>query len=373
MRRSRWLASLLCAYLCMGSQASAQPGPSEPRRLRVVIEAHDELDHALIERVRGQLSDLPVELVVATEGAEGTDLSARARHAQGLAATHRADVALWFAVDEAGGQLLVFLAGADDDPVLVRRLPGVVAPAPSSALLESTALVVRSSLRTLAAGEPLGVELADGRGTTTIELRSGPSTAEAVQPPAVTPERRNASSTRERASPGHEVLLFAGWQAVAAGAPLQHGVLARAVLGYSMLEAAVAVSASLPVTHGDELSYLRLARHSASAGLALRGAFHDLRWSAGARAGVVLLQRATEARTEELGARPSRTSPAFSVGPALAMSWMPGVLGLGLELGLDVLPDPPRLVYAQGDDRMLAFRPWVLEPRAVLGVEARIP
>ncbi|MFP2905177.1 hypothetical protein ACLESD_08990 [Pyxidicoccus sp. 3LFB2] len=142
------LVSVLCVLL--GGTAMA----SEP--WRAVARVASEEDSALLERVRGQSSDLPVVFVAVPGAALEGAPRARWRAAKQLAARHRARAVLWFL--RQGAEVRVHLAEPASRHLFVRsaRLEGQPGSLEWSAGAEALALAVRSALRAVDAGTPLG-------------------------------------------------------------------------------------------------------------------------------------------------------------------------------------------------------------------------
>jgi hypothetical protein len=136
--------------------------------LRVLIRVAAPGDRALVARVRGQLSDVNVELVpMDTPPLEAT-FAEQVQVAHALAEERGADVVLWFASTPAAAPahasgLLVHVATPGNERILTRRLLDAAAASggkPPSSLLETAALAVRSAVSALVAGGGIGVTTA---------------------------------------------------------------------------------------------------------------------------------------------------------------------------------------------------------------------
>ena len=155
------LATALALAAAFSTPAAAQDVP-----LRVAVRVASPIDTALLERTTGQTSDLDVELLPQPTGPLEPSLAEQLVTARSLADTAGADVVVWFgaAPQDAGpGAVLVHVADTRSGRVLARVVAGNAdagtdAVAPDSATTEQAALVVRSTLRALAAGGTIGVE-----------------------------------------------------------------------------------------------------------------------------------------------------------------------------------------------------------------------
>ena len=121
---------------------------------RAVARVESSEDRALLERVRGQSSDLPVVL----EEEAGPSLAASPegawREAERVALRREARAVLWFVRE--GAELRVFVAAPQTGHLFVRtaRVEGTPETLTWSVGAEALALAVRSALRAVEAGEP---------------------------------------------------------------------------------------------------------------------------------------------------------------------------------------------------------------------------
>lgn len=398
------LLVLVALWSARGDAQDARPAPT-----RVVLVVRSELDRALVERVRGQASDLAVELIAAVRTDGGSDaLSARARESEDAAQEQGAKHALWLVQSPGQGtELSVYVSEVGQVPVLVRKLR--VEAALGSGSLETAALVVRSALRAIADGEaararaeastvspgssrgdaghagvvPARVQArAESAGPVqaseaaqrvaeseppTFVTDAGPRRVESSEPEAATESESTSEPTPSDSAAA--VRLFAGWQAAADGAiaGAQHGVAARVALDFGRLELAAALAVSVPRSRSDALSEISLARHSALGQAGTSVQLSHSRLAFGASVGVVAFQRWTAARSERLRASGVGFSTALAIGPYCEWAWQPGAFGAALQLGFEVVPNPPHFVYA-GDAAPPIERPWLVQPRAALGL-----
>src|SRR4051812_32697729 len=123
------------------------------------------MSRALAERIRGQTSDLMLELVTVDSGLLEPSLSAQLGSATVVAKRYGADAVVWF--DDLGtspnrpGHLVVVLQ-PKAQRLLLRELsesaPSSKRAPPDSAELEAAALIVRAALQAMMSGAVIGVE-----------------------------------------------------------------------------------------------------------------------------------------------------------------------------------------------------------------------
>lgn len=152
--RALWLCLLGCSLswlIVLGVRAESRGRRALPL---IVVRSTWSEDAALIERVRGQTSDLEVRLVTRESSVIEASLAEQLQAARTLAAETSARVVVWFA--RAAERLDVIVADVQADRVLVRSLSLAEGPGASSARDEAAALVVRSALRASLHGDALG-------------------------------------------------------------------------------------------------------------------------------------------------------------------------------------------------------------------------
>jgi hypothetical protein len=338
--------------------ALALAGSGEARAtndLRVVLRLASEADHRVLERVRGQASDLPVALMpIETTPLEAT-LGEQVAVADRLAAGHQADIVIWFAHDPMA-RIVVHVSQMTTRNVLVRatsagRADGAAAArGPSlaqSPALEAAGLVVRTALMALVEGGRIGVSRDEISG--------------------------NGPLNRWRAA--HR--LAVGFIAVRDGITPrgQQGLAGTFGLQGERLAVEINVSSTLPAPVSDELATVALSRATLSIGGAFRqplGAHVSV--AAGLEVGAAVVFRSTTPRDPRVVATPAsrRISPFFSplVRLSVTPGWM-GIAGLGpaLGVGADYLPGLPALTYRRDGALEHARRPSRLQPRVMVGLE----
>ncbi|NOK19132.1 hypothetical protein HMI50_19160, partial [Corallococcus carmarthensis] len=123
---------------------------------RAVARVASPEDRALLERVRGQSSDLPVVLEADAGAAMEASPGGAWREAERMALRQDARAVLWFTRE--GVELRVSVAAPRTGHLFVRaaRVEGTPETLTWSVGAEALALTVRSALRAVEAGEPLG-------------------------------------------------------------------------------------------------------------------------------------------------------------------------------------------------------------------------
>ncbi len=154
-RAATALALWLCWLSAADTDAQQRSTRGRPPRKAVVI---GQVEPALLERVRGQTGDLSWDLRL-----EETSGQPDLEQARAAAERHGAEAVIWFEAP-AGGGLVVNVMEIEQSRLLSRNIepPGKGEVHAYSATAEAAALVVRSSLMSLASGAPLG-EPVEGR------------------------------------------------------------------------------------------------------------------------------------------------------------------------------------------------------------------
>jgi hypothetical protein len=324
---------------------------------RAVARVGSAEDRALLERVRGQSSDLPLVLEVEPGPAMEQSPDGAWREAERVASRQDARAVLWFTRE--GPELRVSVAAPRTGHLFVRkaRVEGAPETLPWSVGAEALALAVRSALRAVDAGEPLGELVAPPPPPPVA-----PPAPMAVAAPVVTPAvaavegaflQVGLHAALDGYVPGGQqgLSLGAGW----AG----HGLRLRAQ-----------VLAALPVHLRDAYADLRLTQGAALAWVdvpfAKAGAWDA---SVGLGAGVAGFWRRTRALAPEVEASPSRQVTAFVVGPAARVTWrLSSSLALEATVSGEVLLGRPRLGYAAEGGFVLREDGWSLRPRLGVGM-----
>lgn len=350
---------LLLVCLLVGGAAPA--APEEP--WVAVLRTSSAEDEALVGRVRGQLSDLPVVLRVRPAPAPGPSAEEQWRAAEALATEDSARVVLWFT--HLPDALSIHLADLSTQRLLVRRVPGGLLQGRTgrSASAEAAALVVRSALSALLDGVLLGIPVVDTF-TPPLRLPGFVALPSSLREPVFSEPLPAGPPVAAEALAAWA--LSVGWQAALDGySPSgQHGVQLGGSWERTWLRARVRLLASLPAHRSDAYTRVSLSRHAV--GAAVEAAVVSTpRWrmGAGVGAGVAGFLRGTAALVPGITPAPARLSAAPYIGPELSARWLGGSLTLEASLAVDVLAGVPTFVYQQEGELLVRDRLWVVQPR----------
>ena len=326
--------------------------------MRVVVRLSGAEQSELVERLRGQTAELPVELIVDNGKPLEKELSAQFSAAEALATNRSARVVVWLDARprqsgkaDAPARIYVYISQPDAGRVFVRMVEGRrtrgAAFQPSegaqldSAGLESAAMVVRTALRALSEGAEIGVHRAEA------ERESEPR-------PQPRPPAPRVAEAPARPAKAHAVGWVAGisWQRSMDGLSSgQSGFAGRlgAILA-RQIELGVHASASFPADASDDFATVQISQRSigAYAGWRLELS-RSLRAAAGARVGAMGFWRTTVARQANVVPADSKVIASLLLGPELRFEWLPhladGRVGIGAGLGMDYVPGAPLLEY----------------------------
>jgi hypothetical protein len=308
---------ILCAIAIATSAGAARAQAP----LTVVIVA-DATAAPVVERIEGQLADLPVVLVRAdadTTATHATDLG----RANAIARAHVADAVVWFGRD--GEAWIVSVADARGGRILVREV-GADGAMSASAALEAAAMVVRTAVRGLAAGGEIGVA-------------ASPPPPPPVDEPAVVAPPPIASRTTT------QPFAALGWIAALDGdaAAGHHGLVARLGVARRRWRGAATVAYLPPTRRASALAAVELDRQELSGTVAF--AIRDRRrWRFDVALGVgaVRFGRVTTAATAPLRPTDDRATWSLVATPSLELARAVG-RGAWIELaaGVSVLGSRP--------------------------------
>lgn len=313
------------------------PAAAQPRlQVRIV----DRGDLApLLDRFRGQLSDVNVALTVGPDAEGAHDVVLRV---DGMAT-----------LDGPEPELIVAVSVPGTRTALRRGLRPARSGAERSALLEQAALFVRATLLALSEGGTLGVR----------RPSPPPRAAPRAEPAAEAPAPGRAEAPR-RVRPA----LGAGpWWALDGQTERgQRGVALALDLQIGLLRVGAHVGVGLPTESADERTRLHLTHLGADAYASFEGAPRTgLQLGAGVSIGAGLIHRSTQPLRPGIAPTPPAWTTTFRVGPRLAVRWRPGPARAELELAftLDVVPRPVVFAYAPDGPRRSM---WHLQPRLAL-------
>jgi len=376
-RGSRWYGQVLvlAALSCPG-RASAddlvvalwlRPGAQDPR---------------LAQRVRGQVSDLPVRLVEAQEPGADTSFGEQLAAADALARRQGARAVVWFALLDPRAPrsgLLVIVAEAAEGRVLVRRVepeaPSAAgAPADlDSATLEAAALIVRTALRGLAEGAVIGLDRAAIAPAPPAPALPAPAPA----PPAPPPRPPAQQPLPAPAAEGSWIAAV-GWHTAYDGQALQQGLAGQVGHAFGRWTVGLSVATSLGVELVDPRATLHLARDAFGAFgeiTALRT--EQVSLGVGLSAGAILFPRSTGMTAAGVEPTSAAANPTFFAGLDARVRWLPrwlgGFAGAWIDAGVDAVPAAPMLGYEVAGQFVPTRSLWPAQPEGALGLFVRTP
>ncbi|ABF88868.1 hypothetical protein MXAN_2928 [Myxococcus xanthus DK 1622] len=390
-------AAAVLLVVLSSSSVAAEPWTA------VVRVASDE-DTALLVRVRGQSSDLPVRLEVSSGAPLGEFREGPWLAAERLAGRHQARAVLWFVRE--GSDVRVQVAEFDSRRLFSRAARMGQSPGSLewSTGAEALALAARSALRAVEAGAPLGdvVELAlprhtsNGEGTDTgvghriddaassdgaalgtpssegadVALAEAVGSASARE--GVTSPREGPRLASAEEYPARQMWLTLGGHAALDGYTRtgHQGVMVGVGLQPGRWRLRAQVLASVPTRLRDARTELTLGQHAASVWAGLPWAASErLDVEAGLGAGAVVFTRRTQALTEEVEAAPPGTMLALLMGPELRARWRMGArVGLEASMAAEVLLGRPELRYAIDGNFVSRGAGWAVRPRLGLAM-----
>jgi hypothetical protein len=355
--------------------AGAEHGARAADSPRVVVRAPDATSRALLQRIRGQTSDLDQEIIDAAQPPMEPRIGDELVTARLFAARYDARVVVWF--DTTGESLTLFFSIPKEGRTLVRSLERPAGR--ESATLEAAALIVRSVLRALAAGATIGLTLAKP-----LDIPAAVEPAPSAPAPAVphpVPAPRTAPEAEVSApapqAPGMRWgwLLSAGWHSAMSGQSVWlQGVEARGGVSRGPFMLGLQLSLDAPTELTDRYATVRLSRGAASAfGAVAIPAGDALRFALAVGAGAAGFPR----QSEDVSAGVVRAPDAWNVsalldgeiGASYRGAWQGAVWALALRVGADVVLAPPTIGYDIGGSFVAVHALWTVQPKGVLALE----
>jgi hypothetical protein len=329
---------------------------------RVIVRVTDPASRALMQRIRGQTSDLDQQISEVAQPPMEPRISDELASARRLAARSDARVVVWF--DTTGESLTLFFSVPREGRTLVRTMEQESPTA--SATLEAAALVVRSVLRALASGATIGVTLAKP-----LDVPAAPETA-SEQPSAPPPQVSPAPPVPEDR---WGWVVSAGWHATLDGpGTWLQGVEARAGARHGIWSAGLQAALDAPTQLSDPYATVRLSRGTAVAFVALAIPTSDalhLALSMGVGAAGFPRQSLEVASGVTRAPDSWNTSAVFAtdLGASYRMHWQGAVWAIALRAGADLVVSPPTIGYEVGGAFIAEHALWNVQPKAVLALE----
>lgn len=354
-RLAAWLAASFVGSLLVGRIPAALAVPpsgaiADESAPRVLFRAASAQDWQLATRIRGQTSDLPLELVEVPTPFLEERLRDQFRAAEALGGQTKATVILW----RARAALFAFVTTPAPGYVVERKL-GPPPGGDPSAFLEETALVARTLLRAVLEG-------ALPRQTQEqLLLQEEPAATPATGPPIAL-----ASSWRAGLD-GHLALLDDGL-----GTALGYGAAAGLLRDGSgwLLGVDWYATRDRTTIYADTVHFKRYAFFAQASSRFWHAGPVYLR--AVGRVQMVITQIGLLSADTGLEDRVNRFRPVLT--PAADVSLpLGGPLVLRVELALEVMPDPPALRTVRNGLVVEAMGPRVLSPRVAAGLELAWP
>lgn len=358
--RGLWvvLAALLWGFATLLVTSDCEAGMP----MVCVVRVGRPADEKLLERVRGQTSDLPVSLVRVSGPVEAELDAARAR-ADELAQSFGARGIVWF-VDDAPGDVTIFVVDAEERRIFVQRVDH--RSGTRSAVLESASLVVRDVLQAMTEGRPIGLRM---------EMPAHDATDVLAPPLRFSAEPARAPVFVLERAPGPRWAPFAaiGFRAVLADDTPSYALHQRLGASLGDFELGAALTLGEQDVRTDAFASLLLRRHTigAFAGWRLKLA-ERLTAVTDLHAGVALFFRSTRPVSSRAVPLASRTIANAFVGPELRMAWAPGPswLRLSLGIGADVVFAPPATSYENlRGEKVGTLALWPVQPYVTASLE----
>jgi hypothetical protein len=340
---------MVAAIVAALAWAAPAAGQTPPGARRVVIAGS--IPSALEERIHGQTADLDWTFE-SEPGARGPQLDFE--DALALATSHRARIVLWFQIRRRG--ITVHVADAEQRRLFARVLdaePGTPAIT-DSALLETAAVMIRSTLVALALGGTIGVSVPT------------PPPPE-PPPPAPAPEPE----------PTVELLADLGWALSWDGqsSPAQHGPSVAIGAGTRLFLVRLGFVAGLRQDLVDDIADVTLARHVLRASFTFLALRRDaVRLELGASAGAAIYRRDTKSTAPGFTATASRRQVSALVGVLARLAFYPGsrrTVGIALAVGADTVLPTPLLQYQEAGTTVNRNDLWTFQPWTAVQLEFR--
>lgn len=381
-----WLRRNTLAMLCVVFLCALSHG-ARAETLRAAVRAPDKADRAFLLRLKSQVSDLDVEVVEAATPHIEPQLDSQLESAALISKGARCEVVVWLDHGKNTETSWLLVAQPARGRVLVRTLPAGARREDgtlTSAGLETAALMTRTSLRAIAMGGEIGVEVPHVR--VAPDGAPVPTAFESARVPkhpggdaqSQSEESRGKGTPSERTH--HRILIAAGYQASVNGHTEfgLHGLAVQvAWLPRSDLGVGLEASTSYPGEMRDEFTAVSVSRMdlAARATTWLRLS-KGVQLTGGVRGGASAFRRTTTALRNDVRARAAsnNVTPLFGadagieIAPAQRAPNLAGWLGIGA----DWLPGAPTFVYQVREGSLPDRALWQLQPRAFFLLTGRL-
>lgn len=357
-----WLA-VASTVLLLARQADAQPQEGEQRlSTRVVMlcdRSAEEMNADVFQAVIGQLSDFPVDLLVEWLDELPDDLDAQLAAAR-EAASHGHTLAVFWIVAEAEDHLLLHLADAGSNRVLIRRLDRSEA----GAQYEALALIVHASIDALLKGGVIGIE--------------PPAAAEPVAEPAPEPPPTSVPGERRPETPppvpprppwlglevGYDVAIHSDEH------PLLHGV--RLVLSASPVAGLIIRAGYVlrtPVVVEADLVTILVEHHPAFAGVGYYGKLGPFALGGSVSLTADYAVQTTNRLTSPTGVGQDNSALLVTVTPSVDIGFeLNDRVALLVSAGPEIITNNFKYIYRTNTGVEVILAPWSVQPRIFAGV-----
>jgi len=351
-------AALLAAAIgarAQGTDVDADGANEQPRRVVMLSDRLAEETNAdVFQAAIGQLSDLPVELLV--EWLDGFPPSLDGQLAAADRIAERGDtLAVFWIVAESEDQLLLHVADAQRRRILVRRLDRSEA----GAQYEALALIVHASIDALLGGGVIGVEAP--------RAEPEPAPEPALPEPSPAPPERPSKPSRPPwigLEAGYDMLIHSREH------PLVHGVhLAVSANLTAGLVARLGYVLRTPIVVEDNLATIMVEHHPISVGLGYRWRLERFLLGASASFTADYAVQTTNRLASATGVANDNSDLLISATPSVDLGLvLNDRVALRLSVGPELIINNIRYIYYRTGDPALVLEPWWVQPRIFAGV-----
>ncbi|MDF2692964.1 MAG: hypothetical protein K0S65_1347 [Labilithrix sp.] len=353
VRRAVWMALAACLWLL------GLPSVANAASTVCIVRVGQPSDTAVLQRIIGQTSDLPLT-ILAVPGAVEQETSAAREQGLRLARSHDARAVVWFSPLERieHDEIAVFLL----DPVEQRLFTARVGrdAGSRSAMLEATSLIVRDVLQSLLEGRP--IDAAE-------EVLPESGKHEAAAPPPLVGIKPKPEPLPSTASPTSHApwtpFTGVGVRAVLTHEQLSYALNSRVGIAHGSWEGGAALTLGATNVQRDPVASLLLRRHTV--GLFAGGRLElgeGLTLTLGVQSGAIFFLRSTRPHVSYLAASASEANVRAYIGPEIRLTWAPRPSGVRLSFGAgcDLVVFPPAFAYERTSARAPTFPELALWP-----------
>lgn len=355
VRRAVWMALAACLWL-LGLPSIAQGASTI-----CIVRVGQPGDTAVLQRIIGQTSDLPLTILTVSGSVE-PEIAAARKESLRLARAHDARALVWFAPVERAEHdaIAVFIL----DPVAPRLFTARVGrdAGSRSAMLEAASLIVRDVLQSLLEGRPIeAAEEVPGADARDVVVAVAPPPLASVKPRPAPPPSMTPPTPRRPWTPFTGV----GIRVVLPHERPSHGLNIRVGVAHGAWEGGAALTLGATDVRDDPVASLLLRRHAL--GLFAGGRLElgeGLTVTLGVQSGAVFFMRSTRPHVSHLSASASQANVRAYLGPEIRLTWAlrPSGLRLSFGAGADLVIFPPEFTYERTSVRAPTFPDLALWP-----------